>query len=1089
MGEAMQTKNLAYTLGLDIGIASVGAALILPEEKRILNLHVRTFNKAETDKLGESLNKIRRDKRSARRRLRRRAHRLLRLARLMKNIGLITEASPSAFILSDRFHLTPWELRSKGLDERLAPKEWASVIYHIVKHRGFHSTRKSEAKSTEAKSDQDVGKMLSGVERNKDLLKEGKYRTVGKLAVYHEDFKERKRNKHKSYIRTFSRESLKDELKILFECQRNLGNEFAEPDFETKVLELLMARRPALSGDALIDMVGKCTFEKDENRIPKASYRAERFIWLGKLNNLKILGYGDARSLNESERRIIINLPFEQSKLTFKQVRKKLGLDTQNRFNLLSYRPDKKSKSKDKDPEESTFFEAKAFHTLRKAYENEGLESEWERDKTNADHLDHLAYALTCYKEDNESRKYLAGKDVESPIIEAVLEESFDKFIHLSQKALKKILPFMEAGQRYDEAVKSAKYNHSRPSTEVKRQTCLPLPDKNVIRNPVVYRALNQARKLVNAIVREYGPPAAVHIELARDLSRPFGERKRIEEEQKEYRKEKDKAKDDFHERFGSPPNGSDVTKQRFFRDQLDQCPYCQKALDIDRLFTQGYSEIDHILPLSRSFDNSLNNQVVVHSKCNQDKGNRTPYEYLDGVNDSAGWQSFVGWVQSNKLFRQAKRNRLLRENFDSRESEEFRERNLNDTRYICREFKDMMETQLQWHSDSKDTERCLVLSGQATAFLRHKWGLLKERENGDLHHALDAAVIGVASRGLVKRISDYSRRKELKMVRDNYIDPETREILNASKLSQIKEHFPAPWLHFREELLARLSPDPELKLGKIKGFDKTTITGVRPVRVSRAPKRRGTGAAHDDTIRSGPEDNKSVVKTPLTKLKRKGLKNIVGFGRDHALIDAIRSRLEEFDDNGKKAFGPEQEPLRKPSKNQEKAPIIRSVKLSRTQKSGLLVRHGIADNDTMLRADIFTKGNKFYAVPVYVANIVNKELPNKAVVQRKLEKDWPIMDDSCTFLFSLYPNDWVRLRLKKEEIREGYYSHLHRGTGNIDIWCHDRNRTIGKNGLLEGNGIKTALAIEKYHVDLLGNLYRVHSEERKAIYIKRKRS
>ncbi len=212
MGEAMQTKNLPYTLGLDIGIASVGAALILPKEKRILNLHVRTFNKAETDKLGESLNKIRRDKRSARCRLRRRAHRLLRLARLMKNIGLIKEASPSAFILSDRFHLTPWELRSKGLDERLAPKEWASVIYHIVKHRGFHSTRKSEAKS-----DKKVGKMLSGVKHNKGLLEEGKYRTVGELAVCHEDFKESKRNRLEIYTRTFSRESLKDELKKLFE--------------------------------------------------------------------------------------------------------------------------------------------------------------------------------------------------------------------------------------------------------------------------------------------------------------------------------------------------------------------------------------------------------------------------------------------------------------------------------------------------------------------------------------------------------------------------------------------------------------------------------------------------------------------------------------------------------------------------------------------------------------------------------------------------------------------------------------------------------------------------------------------------------
>ena len=59
----MQTTSPPYTLGLDIGMASVGAALLLPEEQRILALHVRTFDKAETAKEGESLNKIRRDSR------------------------------------------------------------------------------------------------------------------------------------------------------------------------------------------------------------------------------------------------------------------------------------------------------------------------------------------------------------------------------------------------------------------------------------------------------------------------------------------------------------------------------------------------------------------------------------------------------------------------------------------------------------------------------------------------------------------------------------------------------------------------------------------------------------------------------------------------------------------------------------------------------------------------------------------------------------------------------------------------------------------------------------------------------------------
>jgi CRISPR-associated endonuclease Csn1 len=210
-------------------------------------------------------------------------------------------------------------------------------------------------------------------------------------------------------------------------------------------------------------------------------------------------------------------------------------------------------------------------------------------------------------------------------------------------------------------------------------------------------------------------------------------------------------------------------------------------------------------------------------------------------------------------------------------------------------------------------------------------------------------------------------------------------------------------------------------------------------------------------------------------------LENIVGYGRDIALIDVIRKRLEAHGGDGKKAFDDEQPPLRKPSKNAENAPVIRSVKLLTTQKSGLPVRKGIANNGDMLRADIFTKNGKFHIVPVYVADAVKEELPNRAIVAFKPEEEWTLIDDSYRFLFSLYPNDWVTVRLKRE-VREGYYAGLNRATGNIDIWLHDRNQIMGKKGLLEGNGIKTALAVEKYHVDFLGGLHRVHKEERRPI-------
>ena len=1047
----MQTKNLPYTLGLDIGMASVGAALLLPDKQRILALHVRTFDKAETAKEGESLNKIRRDSRLTRRRIRRRAHRLVRLARLMKRVGLIADANPEAFALPG---VSPWLSRAEGLDRLLKPKEWAGVLYHLVKHRGFQSNRKSESKA-----DEKAGQMLSGVGRNQALLKEAGYRTVGELAARHEAFKEAKRNKGGSYSHTFARADLDTELNLLFECQRAFGNRLASVGLQEDVHDLLMARRPTLSGANLLKMVGKCTFEKNEDRAPKASYRAERFVWLGKLNNLKIVGGGDARPLTNTERRLIIDLPFTQAKLSFRQVRKALELEPHQRFNLLSYRVD--TKGKDKDPEEATFFEAKSFHTLRKTYEVAGLKTEWKRDALDPDRLDALAYALTCYKDDKESRQWLIAQGIETPIIEAVLAESFDKFIHLSQRALKAILPNMEVGQRYDEAAKSAGYDHSQPDANIGKQATLPPPDKETIRNPVVYRALNQARKLVNAIVAEYGPPVAVHIELARDLAKPIDERRDIEKGQKEFQALKEKLAAAFEETFRRTPGGLDLLKYRLFREQLDQCPYCQNALVVDRLFETGYAQVDHALPYSRSFDDGMNNKVVVHVACNQDKGNRTPYEFLDGAGDSERWQRFVAWVQGNKTIRQAKRNRLLRVNFGADEAGEFRDRNLNDTRYICREFKRMVEAHLRWHSESTADNRCVVLAGQLTSLLRARWGLIKVRKEGDLHHAMDAAVIAAASRSVVKRMADYSRRNELEMVRNRYVDPETGEVIDVAALRQIEAHFPKPWPQFREELLARLAPDPKLQLNGVSGYDEALRASIRPIRVSRAPTRRGLGAAHQETIRSVRDGSKSAIKTPLRDLSLKDLENIVGFERDTALIDAIRNRLEAFGGDGKKAFDDKQPPLRKPSKDPERAPIIRSVKLLTTQKSGIPIRGGIANNGSMLRVDIFTKGGKFHAVPVYAADAAKKELPDRAVVQARPESEWPVMDESYQFLFSLYPNDWVTIRLKNE-VREGYYSGLNRATGNIDIWIHDRNQTQGKKGMLEGNGIKTAIAVEK---------------------------
>ena len=85
----MMMEKFHYVLGLDLGIASVGwAAIEIDKETEtsigLLDCGVRTFERAEVPKTGDSLAKARREARSTRRLIRRRSHRLLRLKRLLK---------------------------------------------------------------------------------------------------------------------------------------------------------------------------------------------------------------------------------------------------------------------------------------------------------------------------------------------------------------------------------------------------------------------------------------------------------------------------------------------------------------------------------------------------------------------------------------------------------------------------------------------------------------------------------------------------------------------------------------------------------------------------------------------------------------------------------------------------------------------------------------------------------------------------------------------------------------------------------------------------------------------------------------------
>jgi CRISPR-associated endonuclease Csn1 len=74
-----------------------------------------------------------------------------------------------------------------------------------------------------------------------------------------------------------------------------------------------------------------------------------------------------------------------------------------------------------------------------------------------------------------------------------------------------------------------------------------------------------------------------------------------------------------------------------------------------------------------------------------------------------------------------------------------------------------------------------------------------------------------------------------------------------------------------------------------------------------------------------------------------------------------------------------------------------------------------------------------------------------------------------------------MRVTLKNES-HIGYYAGCDRSTAAINLWAHDRNRQVGKDGLIRGIGVKTALALEKFHVDVLGNVFPAPLEPRRGL-------
>ena len=1036
-----------YRLGLDVGIKSVGWCVLECDESgepiQINALNSRIFDAAEQPKTGASLAEPRRNARGLRRRIRRKSFRLERIRKLFSENGIeLFETQDDLICLKDEYkNLDVVKLRSDALDKKLTEAEFARVLYSLARHRGFKSNKREGAK------DSDEGKLLGSIRKSEEEMRESGMRTRGEQ-LYKKYLMEGKpvHNKGGDYSMCVSRDILVKEIELLFEKQKEFGNNFATDENKKKYLVIFLSQRNFDEGPGKGSQytgshdVKKCEIYRDEDVAAKGTYTSEWATIYQKINNLSIICGGDRRRLSNEERQIAVELAKKVDKVSYKAFRKAIKLDDDYRFSALNYSEKKKSDKKKNEGESKSdvveindvvdslacedkgeFITAKNSNKIVKAL-NDNLKSDVEL-------IDEIAEICTKYKSENLFRNAIAesriiGGRLDEETIEKLSKIDMKGYGHLSLHVLREILPYLEEGMVYSDAMQKAGHNHSEHNFEKQKY----LGIKEVydaiggVTSPVVKRALSQTVKVIDAVIRQYGSPYAINIELARDMSMTKDERDKLKKEN-DARAAKNEAIRENIAKLNAMPNSTNVLKYKLYEEQDHKCAYSMETLDINHLFEDGYYEIDHIIPYSRSFDDSFNNKVLVLKRENQNKRNSTPVEYFERIGRDydevlAFWKAVY-----------QKRNRKKLEFLQKKEinESEWKNRALNDTRYASRMLANLIKDYLLFDEKSKDKYgRVETVKGAITSYLRRFWGVQKIREDGDKHHAVDAAIIACVTPKTKNKIERYNQIKESRKMRNGQYVLEDGEICDSDYYDK-NSHLvlPYPYKEFINELDARVMDEPVLMQNKLRllGFNENYLMNAKPFVVSRMTSRKAKGCINEATVFSSKyADNKYptvcdgnnviVKRTALANLKLDKNGEINGYFQpegDVALYNALKQRLVEFDGDAKKAFAT---PIRKPC-NSGQGNIVRTVKTYETYTGGGMIlekNKGIVKNDGMIRVDLYSKDGKYFGVPVYVADLYRGELPKRAATSGKPQNEWRVMDGTYTFEMSIYQDDLLRI-------------------------------------------------------------------------------
>lgn len=761
------------TLALDMGTNSLGWALLggpAGAPSSLIDGGVLVFPSGRERKSDTTNAATRRAARALRRNRDRGLRRQRSVASRLRGLGLLPSDEAAIKVVRA---LDPLELRAAALDRSLEPYELGRVILSFSRRRGFQSNRR------ETRRVEDDGQVLADAETLTERIRQSGARTLGEYL-----WRRRQRGKTvrarsdpdgKGYGGLYPTRAMVREEFGEIRARQEGEHRLAAEDWDWLSARLL-GQRPLKPVEP-----GPCSHLPAEKRAHRAyplvqEFRIRQEVQLLRLGPRQV-------PLTADQQDLAIERLLGRERLSFRDLAKLLGGSEQ--VNLES------SARKGMDGDRTATVLAGPFGG-RKAWAQLGPDRQGE-----------IVKGLLERADAGECERWLRD-DCGLPAKQAARAAAASLpqgTSHLSLKAIMMLLPHMRDGMPYDKAVIATGLgSRSQPRgdgsagqlpyygkvEDLRRYLSGARADGGNdeerygrIANPTVHIALGQLRRLFNAICEEYGKPDSVVVELARELKQNQKQREEYTRRQARNRRRDDEIARSIgrsREEWENAIRPRDRVKLRLWHEQRHVCPYTGRPLSLEMVLSDE-TDIDHILPRSKTLDDSMANKVLVLRDANRDKLDRSPFEAWGDDSDRKRYDAILARVASQPSH---KRERFLPNAMEQWDGG-FLGRQLNDTRYLSRLARRYLE---------EAVPDVRVTPGRLTAMLRRVWGLdslLSETDGKDRtdhrHHLIDAVVVGVTTRSMLQRVSRAYGR-----------NPETGKTSIAS--------LERPWPSFRDDLL-----------------------------------------------------------------------------------------------------------------------------------------------------------------------------------------------------------------------------------------------------------------------------------------------